>query len=84
MDLIWIICFYCLGVGIIWHSATAVRTGIFHGWYNFTWKSYYVRQDESPAQFWFETLFTAFMGSAFIGLSTLMLDSRYDFLGAAW
>lgn len=84
MDLLWVIVFFCVGPCAIWHSATAVRTGIFQSWYYLTWKKYYVRRDESPAQFWFETLFFSFSGSLYIGLGTILLDLHYDLFDRIW
>lgn len=68
-DVFWTMTFFCFGIWMILHSAKAVRTGVFHGWYNHTYKCYYIHRNESPFHFWFDTLFFALMGSCFIGLS---------------
>lgn len=76
-DVFWTMTFFCFGIWMILHSAKAVRTGIFHGWYNHTYKDYYIHRNESPFHFWFDTLFFALMGSCFIGFSALMSELNF-------
>lgn len=77
MDLLLIIALYCFGIWAILHTAKAVRTGIYHGWYNGTFEDYYIHKDDSPFRFWFETLFMALTGSWFIGFTTLLVNEMY-------
>ncbi|ECZ0253896.1 hypothetical protein F7769_15605 [Salmonella enterica subsp. diarizonae] len=77
-DLFWITLFLGYGLWAILHTAKAVRTGSFHGWYNFTWKDYYIKRVDSPFWFWFDTLSMALMGSFFIALALIIADMNWS------
>lgn len=54
---------------MIFHSAKALRSGVFVGWYKGTYENYYIYRSETPIYFyWYNTVFSLF-GSFMIGLA---------------
>ena len=73
-------CVLLCGLGMIFHSAKALRSGVFVGWYKGTYENYYIYRSETPIYFyWYNTVFSLF-GSFMIGLALYLLNGDYHFL----
>lgn len=65
---------------MIFHSAKALRSGFFVGWYKGTYENYSIYRSETPIYFyWYNTVFSLF-GSFMIGLALYLLNGDYHFL----
>ncbi len=68
------------GLWMVFHSAKALRSGVFVGWYNGTYKNYYIYRCKTPVYFYgYNAVFSLF-GSFMIGLAVYLLDGYYQFL----
>ncbi|HFV9221992.1 DUF2542 family protein [Enterobacter roggenkampii] len=75
-----LICVLLCGLWMIFHSAKALRSGVFVGWYKGTYENYYIYRSETPIYFyWYNTVFSLF-GSFMIGLALYLLNGDYHFL----
>ena len=69
---------------MIFHSAKALRSGVFVGWYKGTYENYYIYRSETPIYFyWYNTVFSLF-GSFMIGLALYLLNGDYHFYRHRW
>lgn len=79
-SLLVLLCLVACGVWMIFHSAQALRSGVFVGWYNGTYQNYYIYRSKTPVYFyWYNTVFSL-AGAFMVGLAVYLLNGHYPFL----
>lgn len=70
--------FSLCGLFYIWHTGKALRTGVFVGWYNGTYESFFIWRTEQPWRYWFNLLFMAGFGAVLLAFGVILLDDSYQ------
>ena len=79
LDLFAALAFCICGLFYICHTGKALQRGVFIGWYNGSYKNYYVYREKEPWKFYFNVIGMAVSGALLLAVGTAIFDDYFNF-----